>query len=74
MIKKKRKVFVELECEDLARTNAGSKKLKEQFAHLDSVWSTESKLRTWATIKSLEMLEKIAKRRKDNLNKTIQKE
>jgi hypothetical protein len=49
----------DLDSKQIASKNYGSKELKEEFRKLDSVWSSESQLRTWATIKILEQLEKL---------------
>ena len=48
-------------CQVFANRDFGSNKLKEEFKHLSSVWSTESRIMTWAIIKLLEEVEKIRK-------------
>jgi hypothetical protein len=50
--------LLESGCKKIATENWGSKELKKEFSALASVWSDESRLRTWATIKILEALEK----------------
>jgi len=43
----------------MVRFNLDSNHLKQEFRRLSSVWSGESRIRTFATIKILEKLERI---------------
>jgi len=51
----------ESNCLKMVKGKYDSKDLKKDFAKLESVWSAESRLRTFATIKTLENLENIRK-------------
>ena len=49
----------EMTCRKMAKVGFGSKELRDEFKKLKSVWSDESRIRTYATIQILDMLEQI---------------